>query len=294
MKKFLQLIKQDSSKPTNHSEFKITTDCFGNYYTPLNYNAVKDFGGMKLMTEVLSYTNDAAKRQRYLITDDVNLLAEKVFAKIEWKQIIVNYQISHQILYNQYCFVLHTNGLWPMLLEKFVDYEVIITEQEFRLVAGIIMNCLRDLESKEKNYIDQVANSCIHYREDGRLEIIFPGKLWGGKEVVERILRLAEKRGMCIIEINTSPIRQKVVLPYNWSVSDYTDDEGYHFILDDFGRKIAVFRVTQLPNQLNNGEVDFFMVDDDIDMLPNEDKPKLKGIFIKSLLHKKALLLEKL
>lgn len=284
MKNFLQLIKQ----PTNHSKFKITTDCFGNYYTPLNYNSVKDFGGMKLMTEVLRHTNDAAKRQRYL-TNDANLLVEKVFAKIEWKQIIVDYQISHQILCNQYSFVLHTNGLWPMLLEKFVNYDVIITEQEFRPVAGIIMKCLRDLESKEKNYIDQIANSCIHPRKDGRLEIVFPGKLWGGKKVVEHILRLAEKRGICIIETNTSPIKQKVVLPYGWSVSDYTDGEGYYFILDDFGRKIAVFRVTWLPNELNNGEVDFFMLDDDIDKIPNKDTPKLNGTFIKSLLHKKTL-----
>lgn len=295
MRNFLTLIRKVTPISSNKKNNQIVTDCFGNYYTPLNYNTVKNLGGMKLITDILKLINDATKKQPYIINDS-KLLAEKVMAKLELKKIIVNYQISHQILYKEFMLVLHTNGLWPMLLDHFVDYEVLVTEQEFRRVAGVIMEYLNVSKNKEKNSINQIANTCVHYREDGRLEIIFPGKLWGSKEVVNKILDLAEQKGIFIIEANSSPISQKIILPYNWSISEFPDDKGYYFIFDDSGKKVAVFRVTLLPNSLNNGEIDFFMEDmedDEIISISSSTNSELKGMSSKSLVEKDIFLIEK-
>lgn len=233
---------------------------YNKIYRPEEYEYVKDRPGTQLATMILAYVNDAVRNQRQLL-EDVNLLAEKVIAKIDFKRLIEDNGISWQTLYDQYRYILYMNGMWTMLMEKFVDYEVVITERQFRDVAGIIMFGLKDLSKKEEDLVEDVANNCIRTRQDGRLEIVFPGKLWGGAKVPE-ILKKAEEKGICIVETNASPIRQKCIFPLGWTISDYTDWEGYRLIFDEKGQQQAVFRVTELPNHRDNGAVDFFMMAD--------------------------------
>ena len=265
MKNYLQGIKSEFLRREN-TKGTVVSEYYG-YYIPADYERLKNMLGMQILVELLKNVNEAVTNQPSLIKD-VNLLAEKAINKIDIKGKVVDNHSSYQVLYSEYFSALHTNGLWQMLIDKFVNDNLMVTERGFRNVAGVLMCYLKDLKQREEQWIEQIANTYIHFRDDGRLEIIFPGKLWGGKEMVSKMVKLAEKSGICFVEAKASPINQKIVLPYGWKISNYTDPEGYQMILDDAGKTKAFFRIKRLPDTNGNGEIDFFMEDETLYRVP--------------------------
>lgn len=224
-------------------------------YCTMDYEKAKDNAATILIVQLLKNMNDALSDQPFL-REDIQLLAEKAFQKIDIRAIIVDTKCSYQRLNYQYLEVLSMFGLWQMLQEKFIDFDLIVTEDIFRKVTTFLMSHMKELGKKEKAFLEQVASKCISQREDGRIEIIFTGEIWGNEKLVEETMERAEKAGICFVDIPSSPISKKAILPFGWGL--YNSSDGYTHIMDEFNVTRGVFRIKELPNKYNHGEFDFF------------------------------------
>lgn len=224
-------------------------------YCTIDYQRVTDMAGTIVIVQLLKNINDALREQSFL-KNDILVLAEKAVSQIDIKSILISKHSSYQMLSSQYFELLNIVGLWQMLQDKFVNFDITVTEDIFRKVAGVIISYLEALSQKEEAFIEQIVDGCISQREDGRIEIIFPGEIWGNSKIVNQAITNAQMAGICFVDIPASPISKKAILPKGWKTANYTDD--YTYILDDFNQNRGVFRIKELPNKFNNGEVDFF------------------------------------
>lgn len=224
-------------------------------YCTRDYEKAKESAATILIVQLLKNMNDALIDQPFL-KGDIQLLAEKAFQKIDTRAIVVYTRCSYQMLNYQYLEVLSMFGLWQMLQEKFIDFDNNVTEDIFRKVTTFLMPHLEELGKQEKAFLEQVAGNCVSQREDGRIEIIFTGEIWGNEKLVEETIQRAEKAGICFVDIPASPISKKAILPIGWRVFNSVD--GYTHIVDEFNLTRGVFRIKELPNKHNNGEFDFF------------------------------------
>lgn len=224
-------------------------------YCMMDYEIAKDNAATNLIVQLLKNMNDALISQPFL-RKDIQLLAEKAFQKIDKRDIAVYKKCSYQMLNYQYLQVLGMSGLWQMLQEKFIDFDLIVTEDIFRKVTTFLMPHIKELGKKEKVFLEEAARKCISQREDGRIEVIFTGEIWGNDKLVERTIERAEKAGVCFVDIPSSPISKKAILPFGWRV--FNSSDGYTHIMDKFNLTRGVFRIKELPNEYNNGEFDFF------------------------------------
>lgn len=243
-------------------------------YCSMDLENAKKSIGMVVITALLRETNEAVKNQPFL-KNDTQVLAEKAINKMHIKSIIVANDVSYQKINDEYFYCLHTAGLWEMLLDKFIDFKPCITEREFRDVAHLLMLHLKERSKQEEIAVTEIAGSFVHLREDGRVEIVFPGKIWGGKELVESMLHNAERAGVCFVEIKSSPINKKAILPSGWKLLEKADLQGYTFILDDENRKRGTFRLKRLPDYSGNGEFDFFFDERPGQVIDMLNKPKI-------------------
>lgn len=243
-------------------------------YCSMDLENAKKSIGMVVIVALLRETNEAVKKQPFL-KNDTQVLAEKAISKMDIKSIIVANDVSYQKMNDEYFYCLHTTGLWEMLLDNFIEFKPCITEREFRDVAYILMLYLQEKSKQEEVVVTEVARSFVHLREDGRVEIVFPGKIWGGKELAESMLQNAERAGVCFVEIRSSPINKKAILPCGWKLLEKADLQGYTFIVDDENRKRGSFRLKRLPDYSGNGEFDFFFDEKPGQVIDMLNKPKI-------------------
>ena len=224
-------------------------------YCTLDYNRTKDTAGVMVVAQLLKNVDDAIIQQ-HALASDIPLLAEKALSKINIRDILIYKKSSYQLLNQEYFETICTNGIWEMLQDKFIDFKPMVTRDLFMKVAFACVDPLKELAKKEEGFVESVLKKCISQREDGRIEITFPGELWGNDELVSRMIQNAENAGICFVDIPASPVSKKAILPYGWLIGDA--EYGYISLVDTNYRKRGVFRVKELPSKFNNGEVDFF------------------------------------
>lgn len=245
MKKFLRIVKQNTIKERKQ-----------NVNLEL-YEKDVNLTGMYLVLKLLKEVNDEVHHQPCL-KSNIQLLAEKSIGKIDVKNVVTEKHTSYQHLEYEYEACLRTCEIWHVITEFFIDYTLYVTEAEFRQVAAILSNYLKKCCKEEENFFTTVSKRYINIRDDGQIEIVFPAKIWGDKQLTSEMIQNAENAGVCFVEINSSPIYRKAVLPYGWNISKNKTWDGFRFIIDEEGQKRGEFRLKRLPNNINNGEFDFF------------------------------------
>ena len=237
-------------------------------YSENDYERAKASVGMFIIVELLKEV-DVEVREQPFLKNNIQMLAEKAINKINLKKIVIDKEVSYQMLRFEYSSCLNIFGMWKMIEEKFIDYSPCVTEEQFRRVAALLYLYLTERSKEEETTIEAVSKNYINVRNDGHIEIVFPAKIWGDKQLTTEMIKNAEEAGVCFVDINASPIYRKAILPYNWSISKNKTWDGFRFIFDENGCKRGEFRLKKLPSDINNGEFDFFF-----DQIPKEINDK--------------------